>query len=167
MAQHGPRATRVKTFECEERASQRFESKSPVLQVGIRSLSCLHLFDPALGMRLALLHWPSNYTQTPAAACRYGPGHLFGKHIDESMDLEDGKHTRYTVLVYLSGGVQQQPAQASSSSSSKKRQRASKEASSSSGPEATQQQQQPNDSASTQGESPSSSTSALQCLVSI
>jgi hypothetical protein len=34
---------------------------------------------------------------------RYTPGQRFGKHIDESVDLEDGSHTRYTLLVYLSG----------------------------------------------------------------
>lgn len=35
---------------------------------------------------------------------RYKVGQRFGRHIDESNDLGDGKRTRYTLLVYLSGG---------------------------------------------------------------
>ncbi|CAK8573585.1 unnamed protein product [Lathyrus sativus] len=35
---------------------------------------------------------------------RYKVGQRFGRHIDESVDLGDGKKTRYTLLVYLSGG---------------------------------------------------------------
>ncbi|XP_061347481.1 uncharacterized protein LOC133292964 [Gastrolobium bilobum] len=35
---------------------------------------------------------------------RYKVGQRFGRHIDESVDLGDGKHTYYTLLVYLSGG---------------------------------------------------------------
>lgn len=35
---------------------------------------------------------------------RYNVGQRFGRHIDESVDLGDGKRTRYTLLVYLSGG---------------------------------------------------------------
>ena len=35
---------------------------------------------------------------------RYKVGQRFGKHIDESVDLEDGKRTHYTLLIYLSGG---------------------------------------------------------------
>lgn len=35
---------------------------------------------------------------------RYKAGQRFGRHIDESVDLGDGKRTRYTLLVYLSGG---------------------------------------------------------------
>ena len=31
-------------------------------------------------------------------------GQSFGRHIDESVDLGDGKRTHYTLLVYLSGG---------------------------------------------------------------
>ncbi|XP_065870581.1 uncharacterized protein [Euphorbia lathyris] len=34
---------------------------------------------------------------------RYKVGQQFGRHIDESVDLEDGKHTYYTLLIYLSG----------------------------------------------------------------
>ncbi|GAU15487.1 hypothetical protein TSUD_45250 [Trifolium subterraneum] len=34
----------------------------------------------------------------------YKVGQRFGRHIDESNDLGDGKRTRYTLLVYLSGG---------------------------------------------------------------
>lgn len=35
---------------------------------------------------------------------RYKVGQFFGQHIDESVDLGDGKRTHYTLLVYLSGG---------------------------------------------------------------
>ncbi|KAK9724532.1 hypothetical protein RND81_05G080100 [Saponaria officinalis] len=35
---------------------------------------------------------------------RYKAGQRFGRHIDESVDLGDGKHTYYTLLIYLSGG---------------------------------------------------------------
>ncbi|KAL8160256.1 hypothetical protein V2J09_001793 [Rumex salicifolius] len=35
---------------------------------------------------------------------RYKVGQRFGRHIDESVELEDGKHTHYTLLIYLSGG---------------------------------------------------------------
>lgn len=35
---------------------------------------------------------------------RYKAGQRFGRHIDESVDLEDGKSTHYTLLIYLSGG---------------------------------------------------------------
>lgn len=34
---------------------------------------------------------------------RYNVGQRFGRHIDESADLGDGKHTYYTLLIYLSG----------------------------------------------------------------
>ncbi|XP_044467378.1 uncharacterized protein LOC123197243 isoform X2 [Mangifera indica] len=36
---------------------------------------------------------------------RYKVGQRFGKHIDESVSLGDGKRTHYTLLIYLSGGV--------------------------------------------------------------
>ncbi|KAL3524221.1 hypothetical protein ACH5RR_017055 [Cinchona calisaya] len=35
---------------------------------------------------------------------RYRAGQRFGRHIDESVDLGDGKRTHYTLLIYLSGG---------------------------------------------------------------
>ncbi|XP_010555642.1 PREDICTED: uncharacterized protein LOC104825086 isoform X2 [Tarenaya hassleriana] len=35
---------------------------------------------------------------------RYSAGQRFGRHIDESVDLGDGKETHYTLLIYLSGG---------------------------------------------------------------
>ncbi|KAM7491680.1 hypothetical protein LguiA_034601 [Lonicera macranthoides] len=35
---------------------------------------------------------------------RYTVGQRFGRHIDESADLGDGKRTHYTLLIYLSGG---------------------------------------------------------------
>ncbi|KAL0358996.1 UNVERIFIED_CONTAM: hypothetical protein Sangu_0749000 [Sesamum angustifolium] len=34
---------------------------------------------------------------------RYTAGQRFGRHIDESIDLGDGRHTHYTLLIYLSG----------------------------------------------------------------
>lgn len=36
---------------------------------------------------------------------RYKVGQRFGRHIDESADLDDGKRTHYTLLIYLSGGL--------------------------------------------------------------
>jgi hypothetical protein len=50
------------------------------------------------------------YNRIPYTSChaflyfRYKVGQRFGRHIDESNDLGDGKRTRYTLLVYLSGG---------------------------------------------------------------
>ena len=38
---------------------------------------------------------------------RYKVGQHFGRHIDESVDLGEGKHTHYTLLIYLSGGSKQ------------------------------------------------------------
>ncbi|KAG2715753.1 hypothetical protein I3843_03G095300 [Carya illinoinensis] len=35
---------------------------------------------------------------------RYKVGQRFGRHIDESVDLGEGKRTHYTLLIYLSGG---------------------------------------------------------------
>ncbi|KAK7280017.1 hypothetical protein RJT34_25079 [Clitoria ternatea] len=35
---------------------------------------------------------------------RYKVGQRFGRHIDESVDLGDGRRTYYTLLVYLNGG---------------------------------------------------------------
>ncbi|XP_022968459.1 uncharacterized protein LOC111467697 [Cucurbita maxima] len=35
---------------------------------------------------------------------RYKVGQRFGRHIDESVDLGEGKRTYYTLLIYLSGG---------------------------------------------------------------
>ncbi|KAH0456605.1 hypothetical protein IEQ34_014512 [Dendrobium chrysotoxum] len=36
---------------------------------------------------------------------RYKVGQKFGRHIDESVDLEQGARTYYTLLVYLSGSI--------------------------------------------------------------
>ncbi|GAB2294065.1 hypothetical protein Dimus_028282 [Dionaea muscipula] len=36
---------------------------------------------------------------------RYKVGQRFGRHIDESVDLGDRRHTQYTLLIYLSGGL--------------------------------------------------------------
>lgn len=40
---------------------------------------------------------------------RYKVGQHFGQHIDESVDLGEGKRTHYTLLIYLSGGSKQKP----------------------------------------------------------
>ena len=34
---------------------------------------------------------------------RYGPGQRFGKHVDDSVNLEGGISTEYTLLIYLTG----------------------------------------------------------------
>lgn len=36
---------------------------------------------------------------------RYKVGQRFGRHIDESVNLGDGKRTHYTLLIYLSGAA--------------------------------------------------------------
>lgn len=36
---------------------------------------------------------------------RYKAGQRFGRHIDESVDIGEGKRTHYTLLIYLSGGA--------------------------------------------------------------
>ncbi|XP_048326464.2 uncharacterized protein LOC107414416 [Ziziphus jujuba] len=36
---------------------------------------------------------------------RYKVGQRFGRHIDESVDIGEGKRTHYTLLIYLSGGT--------------------------------------------------------------
>lgn len=38
---------------------------------------------------------------------RYKVGQRFGRHIDESVELDDGRRTYYTLLIYLSGGLKQ------------------------------------------------------------
>ncbi|KAI3793058.1 hypothetical protein L1987_35670 [Smallanthus sonchifolius] len=40
---------------------------------------------------------------------RYNIGQRFGRHIDESVDLGEGKHTHYTLLIYLNGNVELKP----------------------------------------------------------
>ncbi|KAI3749012.1 hypothetical protein L6452_12519 [Arctium lappa] len=40
---------------------------------------------------------------------RYKVGQRFGRHIDEGVDLGDGKHTHYTLLIYLNGDVDSKP----------------------------------------------------------
>lgn len=35
---------------------------------------------------------------------RYAVGQRFGKHIDESVEDENGHHSQWTVLIYLNGG---------------------------------------------------------------
>ncbi|KAK4280422.1 hypothetical protein QN277_012049 [Acacia crassicarpa] len=40
---------------------------------------------------------------------RYKVGQWFGRHVDESVDLGEGKRTYYTLLVYLSGGLKSSP----------------------------------------------------------
>lgn len=51
---------------------------------------------------------------------RYSAGQHFGRHIDESVDLEDGKRTYYTLLIYLSGNNNSNAKPKSKSSSSSK-----------------------------------------------
>ncbi|ESQ43353.1 hypothetical protein EUTSA_v10014484mg [Eutrema salsugineum] len=46
---------------------------------------------------------------------RYSAGQHFGRHIDESVDLEDGKRTYYTLLIYLSGSSTKPKAKSNSS----------------------------------------------------
>ncbi|KAG7537561.1 Oxoglutarate/iron-dependent dioxygenase [Arabidopsis suecica] len=46
---------------------------------------------------------------------RYSAGQHFGRHIDESADLEDGKRTYYTLLIYLSGNGTKSKSKSSSS----------------------------------------------------
>ncbi|XP_010444043.1 PREDICTED: uncharacterized protein LOC104726794 [Camelina sativa] len=46
---------------------------------------------------------------------RYSAGQHFGRHIDESADLEDGKRTYYTLLIYLSGNSTKSKSKSSSS----------------------------------------------------
>ncbi|THG19824.1 hypothetical protein TEA_028913 [Camellia sinensis var. sinensis] len=40
---------------------------------------------------------------------RYKVGQRFGRHVDESVDLGEGKRTHYTLLIYLSGGFKPKP----------------------------------------------------------
>ncbi|KAK9147682.1 hypothetical protein Scep_006439 [Stephania cephalantha] len=42
--------------------------------------------------------------KSPFFFARYKVGQRFGRHIDESVDLGNGRRTYYTLLVYLSGG---------------------------------------------------------------
>lgn len=53
----------------------------------------------------------------PFLIFRYSAGQHFGRHIDESVDLEDGKRTYYTLLIYLSGNNNAKSKSKSSSSS--------------------------------------------------
>lgn len=39
-----------------------------------------------------------------ALVFRYKVGQRFGRHIDESVHLGEGRRTHYTLLIYLSGG---------------------------------------------------------------
>lgn len=47
---------------------------------------------------------------------RYKAGQRFGRHIDESNDLGNGKRTHYTLLIYLSGGGFKRKAKSDTSS---------------------------------------------------
>ncbi|KAK9060916.1 hypothetical protein SSX86_018096 [Deinandra increscens subsp. villosa] len=40
---------------------------------------------------------------------RYKIGQRFGRHIDESVNLGEGRHTHYTLLIYLNGDVESKP----------------------------------------------------------
>ncbi|KAF7821276.1 2-oxoglutarate and Fe(II)-dependent oxygenase superfamily protein isoform 1 [Senna tora] len=48
---------------------------------------------------------------------RYKVGQRFGRHIDESVNLGEGKRTYYTLLVYLSGGIKSNSKNATNNSS--------------------------------------------------
>lgn len=56
--------------------------------------------------------------QDPLLIFRYSAGQHFGRHIDESADLEDGKRTYYTLLIYLSGGNTKSKSKSNSSNTS-------------------------------------------------
>lgn len=49
---------------------------------------------------------------------RYSAGQRFGRHIDESNDLGEGRHTYYTLLIYLSGAPGKSKAKSKDDSSS-------------------------------------------------
>lgn len=51
------------------------------------------------------------YSTSTIVACRYGVGQRFGKHVDDTVEVAPGQHTRYTLLVYLSGGAHDAPLQ--------------------------------------------------------
>ncbi|CAA7038782.1 unnamed protein product [Microthlaspi erraticum] len=50
---------------------------------------------------------------------RYSAGQHFGRHIDESVDLDDGNRTYYTLLIYLSGSSSSTKSKSKSDSSKK------------------------------------------------
>lgn len=45
----------------------------------------------------------SSFISSLCNNCRYTVGQRFGRHIDESVYLENGLRTYYTLLIYLSG----------------------------------------------------------------
>ncbi|XP_011101162.1 uncharacterized protein LOC105179250 isoform X2 [Sesamum indicum] len=49
---------------------------------------------------------------------RYTAGQRFGRHIDESIDLGDGRRTHYTLLIYLSGAPSKTNAKSKNDNSS-------------------------------------------------
>ncbi|KAL6526947.1 hypothetical protein OROGR_016037 [Orobanche gracilis] len=49
---------------------------------------------------------------------RYNAGQRFGRHIDESVDLGEGRHTHYTLLIYLSGVLGKSKAESKSDGTS-------------------------------------------------
>lgn len=49
---------------------------------------------------------------------RYSAGQRFGRHIDESVDLGEGRRTYYTLLIYLSGAPGKSKAKSKNDSSS-------------------------------------------------
>ncbi|KAL8519423.1 hypothetical protein ACS0TY_010383 [Phlomoides rotata] len=49
---------------------------------------------------------------------RYSPGQRFGRHIDESNDLGEGRRTHYTLLIYLSGAPGKSKAKSKNDNSS-------------------------------------------------
>ncbi|PPD92452.1 hypothetical protein GOBAR_DD10608 [Gossypium barbadense] len=66
------------------------------------------VLQPKLNLQITRLKDKDLFTYLPCNqyyTSRYKVGQHFGQHIDESVDLGEGKHTVYTLLVYLSGAA--------------------------------------------------------------
>ncbi|GAQ86901.1 2-oxoglutarate (2OG) and Fe(II)-dependent oxygenase superfamily protein [Klebsormidium nitens] len=66
------------------------------------------IWDSGLGSLLVKLlqiegKWPSKFNPN-VRIYKYEKGQKFGKHVDESVRVDRGLYTGYTLLVYLSGG---------------------------------------------------------------
>ena len=48
-------------------------------------------------------HWTFSDLPESYVMYRYGPGQCFGKHVDDFVELANGQHTEYTLLIYLTG----------------------------------------------------------------
>ena len=64
-------------------------------QAGLRE----HFHDVVVGRKVAVGLNPN------IRLYRYGPGQRFGPHYDESVDMDGGSATEFTLLVYLTGGL--------------------------------------------------------------